>query len=551
MRRVVSSVAGALVAVLALSGCIGIPTSGGVEAGPLIGDQGTPEIVVLPDGPRAGAEPEEILRDFMLALRGPQSDYAIARLFLTPELNETWNPDLTTTIRQEATATTPGPVENSLRYTFTSNAYVDAEGRYYETAPGSQTLDFGFTQQAGEWRISSALDGIVLSQSSFSTVAFTERALYFFDPTFTYLVPDVRWFPSRPTTALRVGRALTAGPLSWLAPGVLSAFPEATKVESVTTRDGVATVALSAEALAATPENRNRMRQQLLASLDVSSVVMTVNDLELVTPDSGVGAVRNPGVDPALLLGTPTQFGFETDNGVADIPELSPKLVEAGATAVTLSADHTSAAFLSAGGVSVARAGDAPPQLVDPRPGLVAPALDPLRFVWSAQASSAATLRAFDYSGNEFELQSGLPADASVVSIDVSRDGTRLLVSLLTSSGPHLYVASVIRDQSTAPTGLGEPLLLSSPTGTLLDATWVDDRRVASISQGGEGSFVTLIEIGGKTSELGEVASGVSIVGGNRREGLRVLDADGAVWRLQGGNWVETDIVASFLGTKQ
>ena len=59
-------------------------------------------------------------------------------------------------------------------------------------------LTYSFVQENGEWRISGGPDGIVLSQSSFSVV-FTERALYFFDPTYTYLIPDVRWFASRAT----------------------------------------------------------------------------------------------------------------------------------------------------------------------------------------------------------------------------------------------------------------------------------------------------------------------------------------------------------------
>ena len=59
-------------AALLLTGCVGIPTSGGVATGPIIDDQSAPELIVLPSGPRAGALPEEILDDFMLAVRGPR-----------------------------------------------------------------------------------------------------------------------------------------------------------------------------------------------------------------------------------------------------------------------------------------------------------------------------------------------------------------------------------------------------------------------------------------------------------------------------------------------
>lgn len=551
MRRIITSISSAFIALLMLSACVGIPTSGPVETGPLINDQADPELVLLPSGPTPGAEPEEILRDFLLAMRGPQGDYLVARQFLTPGLASTWDPDFAAVIRQGSESTTPGASENSLDYTITSSAYVDADWRYFETPPVTTTLQFAFTKEGGEWRISEAPDGIVLSASSFSLV-FGERALYYFDPSYSYLVPDVRWFPSRSTVAVRVAHALAAGPTSWLAPGVLTSFPEATTVESVAVRNGVATVDLSREALNATPEDRLRMRQQLAATLDVATVLMTVGGLELVTPDTGIGPTRNPGVDPAVLLGSADQFGFDTGDGIADIPGLSSKVVDAGATAATLSADHESAAFLAGDGVYVARVGDAAALRLDARPGLVVPALDPFRFVWSAQASSASTLIAYEYDGTEHELQSNLPADATVVSIDVSRDGTRLLISLLTSSGPRLYVASIIRDQGMVPVGLGEELQpLASPAGVPVDSTWVDDRRIASLIRTDSSSLVTLIEIGGASGSIGEVTNGIAIVGGNRREGLRVLGGDGSVWRLQGGNWVDTGIIASFLGTKQ
>ena len=42
----------------ALAGCVGIPTSGGVETGPVIEQQLDPDFVIDPSGPRAGSGPE-------------------------------------------------------------------------------------------------------------------------------------------------------------------------------------------------------------------------------------------------------------------------------------------------------------------------------------------------------------------------------------------------------------------------------------------------------------------------------------------------------------
>ena len=540
-----------LATAVALTGCVGIPMSGGVETGPVIDEQLDPDFVIDPSGPRAGSTPEVLLDDFMLALRGPQNNYEVARQFLTSDLSTRWNPDASATIRTGIPATVPGEVENMLEYTITAKAYVDADGRYFEPGTASQTLVYSFAQEGGEWRISSAPDGIVLSQSSFNIV-FAESALYYFDPSYTFLVPDIRWFPSRATVTVRIARALLNGPASWLQQGVvLSAFPISTTLTTASISSGVATVELSPEALSATPTERDRMHQQLAATLDVANVVMTVGGIELTTPPTGVLAIKDPTVESAPLIGVDGQFGFEAGEGISTLVGLSTSVVSAGATAATLSNDDQTVAFLAPTGVSVAQR-DEQPVLVDARPGLVAPSIDPFRFVWSAQSSSAATLAVFELDGTERTIVSGLPADASVVSLDVSRDGARLLVYLSTPLGPRLAVAGIIRNQETVPTALGPLEFLPVVTSTPVDAAWVDNRTVATLSRGGEVSPVTLYEIGGPSVSLGQVPSGSTIVGGNGgSDGLRVLSSTGEILRPQSNSWVSTGVSATFLATKQ
>ncbi|CAN5400271.1 MtrAB system accessory lipoprotein LpqB [soil metagenome] len=556
MRK--ASVGFACVLVIALAGCVGIPTGGGIEAGPVIDDQIDPEFIVLPSGPRTGAPQQEILEDFMLALRGPQNDYATARLFLTTDLAETWDPDESTVVRTGIPSTGPGSGPDSLTYTVTATASVDADGRYSERTPAPQTLEYTFIQQDGEWRISGAPNGIVLSQSSFNVV-FTERPLYFFDPSHRFLVPDVRWFPSRQTVAVRVLRALLVGPTSWLQGGVLlSAFPIATTLDNTTTRGAVtiesgrATVQLSKEALTASPQERDYMRQQLAAALGIANVVMTVGGIELEVPEPGVAAVINPPVEGPPLVGTDAAFGFDGGDGIKPITDLSDQVVGSGASAVSLSSDKQVAAMLTPAGVSVAQVG-AEPVLVDARSGLIAPSVDPFRFVWTVQGGNAATLTTFEIDGAEHPVQSGLPADASIVSADVSRDGARILLYLSTPVGPKLIVAGIVRDTANVPLRLGELVELPVSDDVPVDATWVNDRTVASVARASEVYPVTAFEIGGPSAPIGQLPNAVSIAGGNGgTDGLRVLRSTGEVQRPQGsGGWVDTGITASFLGTKQ
>ncbi len=560
-HRRLAAVGLALASIVALAGCVGIPTSSGVQSGPVIDDQADPEIVVLPTGPRAGATQEEILADFMQAVRAPQAGYAIARQFLTSELSGTWDPDASALLRTGAATTSPSSAADALDYTITTTASVDASGRYTEQTPATQTLQFSFTEENGEWRIGAAPDGIVLSLSSFNVV-FTEQALYFFDPSYGYLVPDVRWFPARATVEVRIVDALLAGPTDRMQQVVTSAFPVATMrgsiADTVQVESGTVTIDLSREALSASAEDRERMRQQLLATLgpalNISTVVMTVGGLALETPDStGVGAAVNPAVDSAVLAGVGGEFGFVSETAVTPIDSVSEQVVAVGGSAATLSGDTSVAAVLGADGNAYVAGTESPaPLLVDDRDGLAQPTIDPFRFVWSAQAASAATLSTFELDGTEHPLQSDLPADARIVSLDLSRDGTRLLLYLDTASGPELWVVGIIR-RDGIPAALGEPLVLIAPDGDQIDSTWIDDRTVATASGTGAAVEVTVFRLGGPSSAIGLIQDALTIVGGNGGiDGLRVLRASGEVWRPQGsGGWVDTGITASFLGTKQ
>ena len=80
-----------------------------------------------------------------------------------------------------------------LRLVVPATAAVDGSGRYDEFADAqTMELPFRFTEEGGEWRISQAPDGTIFAAAIFDRL-FAKRSLYFYDPTFTYLVPDVRW----------------------------------------------------------------------------------------------------------------------------------------------------------------------------------------------------------------------------------------------------------------------------------------------------------------------------------------------------------------------
>ena len=86
-RRWWFGLAAAMIVMGALSGCIGIPSSGGVQEGGAVSGE-EPDFEFAPEDPKPGSDPEQLLRDYLLALAGPQNDYAIARKYLTSEFSK-------------------------------------------------------------------------------------------------------------------------------------------------------------------------------------------------------------------------------------------------------------------------------------------------------------------------------------------------------------------------------------------------------------------------------------------------------------------------------
>ena len=555
IRRLLAPAAATIAAALLLAGCGGLPTTGGVTAGSQVNDDVVLDIGFAPQGPVPGAPPVEIMQDFILAATNPQNDYAIARQFLSSSFSAEWDPDEVVLIRSGSASTTIVS-ETAIDYAFPTTASVGRNGRYLEVADAETARQsFAFVEEDGQWRISSAPSGIVLTADSFTRV-FTQRALYFFDPSYQYLVPDLRWFANRPGVNVRVTASLLEGPASWLGQGVLiSEFPEGTTLgdDLVGIDSGIASVDLSEQARETTALQRDRMRQQLSASLgNVASVVMSINGAPLQVPDgTTAAAVTNPTVEPLLLVGRDSEFGFVSGNEITPISGLTRAVTSVDAREVTLARGKSAAAVLGSGGVFVVRSGTQSPLLVDARAGLVAPSVDASGFIWSVPKSRASAIITFDLDGGAHPVSTGLPADASMVSLDVSRDGTRVVMYLSTPSGPQLVVAGIIR-QDFVPTALGELLFLPIGQGAPVDATWVDDHTIATLTDVAGSTSVTSYVIGGPQSDLGTLSVGRSIAGGNGGiDGVRVLGLDGAVYRSRGAGWQETGIIADFVGTQQ
>jgi len=556
LRTLVAAALAALT-VVAVTACAAIPTDGPVRAGQTIKDESISGVDYRPDKPVAGSDQTAILRGFIAAGTGAQDDYAIARQFLASSFSEKWNPRRSVTIRQGNPAV-ERVGDRELSYTLTASATVDSDGEYTQAVrPTSSTLTFQFTREDGEWRIAYAPDGVILSPVNFDSV-FQQHALYFFDPTYRYLVPDERWFLARSSTSTRIASALLAGPANWLKGAVVSSFPEGTQLSlnAVTVDNGTALVDLSSDALRASSQDKVRMREQLSKSLasvaTVSSVAITVEGATFSVPEtSGADAQQNPDVDSRPLVEQDGAVGYagsttgkiaELGNGMGDeIARLDP-------SSFALSASGTAAVVGNDDGVTVVRGRNH--LRVDATEDLVAPSIDDLGFVWVASSRDTRKVTAYGLGGDPHTVSTTLPT-GELVSFQVSRDSTRALALIQTNDGPSLYVMAIVRGSDRTPTTLGSPVRLQAATGDAVGAAWISDSDIASLGQTPSGPDVVRSTIGGQSSTLPKPDGRATTIAGGSAGSMLLRMSDGSVLQSTGGGWDTTGVTADVLGVQR
>lgn len=530
-------------AAVLLSGCTGIPRDGGVRDGQASPPDDNPAPVFLPSKPRKDATPDAILRGFIDAASSPESNYAIAREFLTPDYGSTWEPDAGVIVDDFSGRSTTVVDEKTTQLSVTPVAEVDATGQYHDVDSSAPVpLRYQFAQVGGQWRISAAPNGTVIDRNTFGEV-FSAQALYFFDPGFRYLVPDLRWFPRGASAPTKIVKGVLAGPSPWLAGTVVTAFPEGTKLTAdavrVVARD--AKVDLNSEALNADRVTLQRMKAQLARSLPPGlTATITIDQNSQDIPDMGSNAPSaNPRVDARALILRDGKFGFLAASGSALTPiaGISEPVAALNPRAVTLSPGQTMAAVLADAGLYGVSAA-AEPRLLDPRPGLIAPSIDADGYVWSVPSARPGELFVYTLSGEAVAVPTPWQEATSVVSLDVSRDGTRLLALLRLGTDDARLVVAAIKRENSVPVGLGEPVVLSSGVGTPLDATWIDELTVGSLIRlpGGEEHIVAQ-QIGGVSTPLESAPGSVTIAGSNTVRELRVLSAGGSLQVQRGVGW--------------
>ncbi|MDQ1177158.1 MULTISPECIES: GerMN domain-containing protein [unclassified Microbacterium] len=541
MRRALALVSLALV--LALTACTGLPTSGYVNPGrgPQVDD--TQAFAFVPDGPQDDASPAEIVEGFLRAGSGPADDWATAKLFLASGTQ--WDPRARVTIDRLADRrAVANAVGTGVTVSLTTVAGVDADGAYAPTASGTaESLSFTLARIDDQWRITSAPDGVVLYEEVFPTV-YQSASIAYFDPTWSFIVPDVRWFP-RALVASRVATALVDGqPSAWLAGAVKTAFPDELSLvgRSVTlSSSGVAQVQLPRTALSLDRTTLDRMQTQLSKSLvtaGISEVQMTVEGTPVPASEVSVRVTR---VDPSpAVLTTAGVFGALAGDTVETLGGLSDAIESLAPASVELEADRSLAAVRTQQGSVASALADGRTFLLDDRPGLIAPTIDAEGAIWSVPSSAPTQLRAISAEGVPRNVGNAWPDASEISAMQISRDGTRVAAIVTVSGTREVWVAGIEREGGAV--DLGVPHVLSFSQQGAFELAWLDDTTVGVLADVDGAGRLRELNVGGRGTEAAAPDGATTLAAGSTS--VRVLDNAGRLYSRRGSSWtlVATDI---------
>lgn len=530
-----------------------VPTTGPIQQGAQVNlDRKDQFIRVIARSPRDGMTPTQIVQGFLDASASFDGDHAVAREYLTGSANSRWRPGLQVSVYDGAAIITSSG--SSVTLTASQSGRIDEIGRYVVASPGQELRgSFQLVRDGTQWRIDRVPQGLLLSASDVDR-AYRSFAVYFFNPSFSALVPDARMIPVLgPGQGTTLVRYLLDGPSDWLAPAVRTGFPDGVglNIESVPIDGGVARVDLKSSVLLADDGTREALSQQLVWTLgqlsDVTSVEITAGGQQLVVP--GVSSPQPvdawPKVNPDALpdnssgyvarsrsvvrLGAATDRPVPGDAGSGAVSFLRFAIDRLSTAVAGIDADGT----LWRGAI----AQDAPLLALTRGEALAAPVFDADGNIWVVNALTGLTR--VDRIGRRAEVDvAGLPAESSLLAAVPSRDGTRCALIVQQGVRTTLYVSVIVRSNVGAPMAIADPIRVETRLTEAISVGWAGANSLLVIgSDGAESLQVFDLNLArGSIIGIGAPEAPVMVA---TAPGLPALvgAADGWIYEYVGSNW--------------
>ncbi|HEX3787242.1 MAG TPA: LpqB family beta-propeller domain-containing protein [Pseudonocardiaceae bacterium] len=456
----------AFVAVLA--GCSAIPTETLPQPANIGSGQDSQVSVAQPP---AGLSAPDIVRGFVNSSADSSNFYAAAQAYLTGSARSTWNYRGSITVIADNFSTIGEFTKDNKQETVTLRAQelgvLDGNNAFQaDSTPIERTLRVN-QQSDGQWRISYSPDGVVVPITMFQQY-YRPVPVYFFDPGFSELVPDLRWATNDPASGMpaRIVDLLLDGPSSAVQSALQSAIPGGVMPKTNVTEADDGAIVVNLENLPSEEPNHTKM---LIVAQIVSSL-HAITDGVVRIQDEGVALV--PGhldwrYSELAVSSVPSPSanlpGLEVARGrVFSLKDGSPISGPAGtgsydAVTAAQSVDGTELAV-------VAQRADGSVELRVGKFGSAADGVDlsahtmtrptwapadatgdPSREVWTVTDQQQVVRVDTTLAGWQATPvdSSELAGDGPITDLRLSRDGTRVAVI----AGGHLYVGAVVTSE--------------------------------------------------------------------------------------------------------
>lgn len=558
----------AVLAVLAVSACAGIPTSGPVTKVKDDAGLGGSTVRYSPAGPIEGAAPEQIVRGFLDAMLAYPASTRTAAAFLTPEAATKWNPATKISVYSGPNVSGQVPSSQALddsqrvskarvdvRLGVVLEAVLDGQGHYTHRGT-SESITYTLQRVEGEWRIVNPPSGLMINAKFFSDYVRPFK-LYFFDRPGRRLVPDPVHLVVGDQLATSLVTSLVRGPSEPLLAATRTYVPPLSVLRPSVpvSRDGLAEVEFTANLNGMTDTASDRMSAQL---------VWTLRQVPLIQAVQILG--DNASLLDARLASQPVSswggFGPRTSRGQAhavidnrvvtiDGGEVTPLTGEWGKNArdaefVAVSDDGVAAVLPGRRQVRITNRDGTGASVVTGR-NFIAPQWDGDGNLWLVD-STASGLRV--QVGQRSDLRTiaadGLSAD-DVQSFSVSPDGARYAVGMGAGSSRQISVGVVLRDARDRIVGLGPARKVFTTAEQPRAISWSSTTELSFLAEGRAGAQVNTAAIDGSatTGELDRRAVllpnvGIEslVVGTEAMTDQYATDARGRLWFRPGeGSW--------------
>lgn len=546
MRRFLKMLA-AVGAVVALGGCASLPTSGAIHTvEPEVPEEYS--VDVLAQGPQEGQSAREVVEGFLRAAAyGVPDEFSVARAYLIDSAASAWLPLQTVYVYSAADE----PVystrsDGGLDVTVQTVATVDEDGRYTAESE-SHTAQFSLVRGSdGQWRIGELEDVLLISDLAFEQT-FAQSQLQFISSDSTTLVPDVRWYP-QVDRATRLVEGLLDGPSGWLAPGVITAFPEGTTLGrgGVSVDGNVVRVDLSESARTASTEELPYMLAQLHATLasltDVTIVEVTVEGDLLDSVDPAQDFTLPQSVSAPLMLQDNTLVKWTGSE--LQVVDDSTEFQESEPRYPTVPYAESSAPLVLIAGGNTLRtvaSTNSPAEVLYEAEDLAVPSYDKYDWVWTSPGENTGSLVAVSAASGTATVTSTWLEGRTVDSVAVSPGGDQVAVVSHLGSAYHLDVAVIVRDRAGTPISLGEPIEPATILTGVTDVAWVDSATLAVLGSelADPSNRLYLVPIGGPIKSRPQLDGAVSLTSNRNERSILAATDDGRLFQRTGSGWRE------------